>query len=186
MMKPLQIILSILGIAVIAYVSRRSLRQPGSHGFYRFFAWAAILILAIINLPRWLANPFAPYQLVSWLLLIASPIPLILGVSLLRKRGESRGEVAGSANYAFENTTRLVTWGVYRYIRHPLYASLLYLTWGIYAKEPWSVVGLALAAIATVFLFLTARKEEQENIRTFGAEYEAYMKRTRRFIPFIL
>ncbi len=58
----LQIILCILGTAFITYVSRRSLRQLGSHGFYRFFAWAAILALTILNIPRWFANPFAPYS----------------------------------------------------------------------------------------------------------------------------
>ncbi|HEX7972807.1 MAG TPA: hypothetical protein VF498_00225 [Anaerolineales bacterium] len=91
---------------------RRPLRQPGSHGFYRFFAWAAILALVILNLPRWFANPSAIHPLISWVLLSVSPIPLIQGISLLRKQGQSRGAVAGSANYAFENTTRLVTSGV--------------------------------------------------------------------------
>ncbi len=105
---------------------------------------------------------------------------------MLKKQGESRGEVEGSANYAFENTTHLVTSGVYGYIRHPLYASLLYLAWGIYAKDPRSVAGIMLAVIASTFLYLTARKEEEENIRIFGTEYKEYMKRTKRFIPYLL
>ena len=33
-----------LTTAVIAYVSRSSLLAPRSHGFYRAFAWEAILI----------------------------------------------------------------------------------------------------------------------------------------------
>ncbi len=181
----LQIILCVLGIAFITYISRRSLKQPGSHGFYRFFAWTAILVLAILNLPRWFASPLAPHQLISWVLLLSSPIPLILGIRMLRKNGESRGEVEGSANYAFENTTHLVTSGVYKYIRHPLYASLLFLTWGIFAKEPRSVAGIVLAVTASIFLYLTAHKEEEENIRTFGAEYKDYIKKTKRFIPYL-
>ncbi|HEX7972808.1 MAG TPA: hypothetical protein VF498_00230 [Anaerolineales bacterium] len=64
-----------------------------------------------------------------------------------------------------------------------LYASLLYLAWGAYAKDPGSPVGIGLAVAASVFLYLTARQEEAENILTFGAKYVEYMKRTRRFIP---
>ncbi len=178
-----QIIAYLLGTAILAFISRRPLRQPGSHGFYRFFAWDAILALGILNLPRWFDDPFAPHQLISWFLLLVCIIPLAQGVDLLIKQGRSSGKVEGSANFAFENTTRLVTTGIYAYIRHPLYASLLYLAWGVYAKAPWSVIGLLLAAAASIFLYLTALKEEEENVRSFGAEYEAYMKKTRRFIP---
>ncbi len=131
-------------------------------------------------------QPLCSLQLISWILLLVSIIPLIQGISMLKKQGESRGEVEGSANYAFENTTHLVTSGVYGYIRHPLYASLLYLAWGIYAKDPRSVAGIMLAVIASTFLYLTARKEEEENIRIFGTEYKEYMKRTKRFIPYLL
>lgn len=182
----LQIIAWILGTTFLAYVSRRSLKQPDTHGFYRFFAWTAILALALLNLPRWFVDPFAPHQLVSWILMLTSLVPLLQGVRLLREQGGSRGRVAGSANYAFENTRHMVTTGIYRHIRHPLYASLLYLTWGIYAKDAWSAVGIILAGVASIFLFLTAHHEEEENVRTFGIEYEAYMKRTKRFVPGLL
>ena len=35
-------------------------------------------------------------------------------------------------------------------------------------------------------LVLTAKTEEAENVRRFGNEYLDYMKRTRRFVPFLL
>jgi protein-S-isoprenylcysteine O-methyltransferase Ste14 len=48
---------------------------------------------------------------------------------------------------AIEKTTILVTTGAYRYIRHPLYSSLLFLAWGIFFKAPsWPGGLLALAA----------------------------------------
>lgn len=179
----LQIALCLAGTAFLAYVSRRSLARPGSHGFFRFFAWACIWVLFVLNLPGWFTDPFAIHQLVSWILLLASLVPLALGVAALKNRGASRGQVAESANFAFENTTRLVTSGVYASIRHPMYASLLYLAWGVYAKAPLSIAGIVLAICATLALYLTARKEEAEDIRAFGAEYEEYMKKTKRFIP---
>lgn len=69
--------------------------------------------------------------------------------------------------------------------RHPLYSSLLLLVWGIFFKRP-SWPGGGLAAFASACLLLTARAEEAECIRFFGPDYDAYIKRTRRFIPFVL
>jgi protein-S-isoprenylcysteine O-methyltransferase Ste14 len=37
----------------------------------------------------------------------------------------------------------------------------------------------------TFFLLLTARIEEAENLRFFGAAYTEYMKRTKKFIPYL-
>jgi len=85
---------------------------------------------------------------------------------------------------AFEKTTELVKEGAYHYIRHPLYSSLLFLAWGMFFKSPF--VGSAIAAItATAFLVATARADEAECVRYFGPPYEAYMKQTKMFIPFL-
>jgi protein-S-isoprenylcysteine O-methyltransferase Ste14 len=86
--------------------------------------------------------------------------------------------------YAFEKTTALVTTGIYAYIRHPLYSSLLLLTWGIFFKV-LSFPGTALTLVATTFLIATAQIDEQECIRFFGNEYQEYMQKTKRFIPFL-
>jgi protein-S-isoprenylcysteine O-methyltransferase Ste14 len=42
-----------------------------------------------------------------------------------------------------------------------------------------------LAAAATLFLVITAQTEEAEDLLYFGPAYEAYMRRTKRFIPFL-
>ena len=42
-----------------------------------------------------------------------------------------------------------------------------------------------LAVTATGFLIATSVVEERENLVRFGAAYVAYMKRTRRFVPFV-
>ena len=72
----------------------------------------------------------------------------------------------------------------YRYIRHPLYASLLLLVWGALLKN-LQVPGVALALAGSALLTVTARVEEAENLVKFGADYAAYMKDTRMFIPFL-
>jgi protein-S-isoprenylcysteine O-methyltransferase Ste14 len=84
--------------------------------------------------------------------------------------------------FSFEKTSTLVTTGIYRYIRHPMYAALLFLAWGAFLKEasPASV-GLVLGASA--MLLLTALRDEVECREHFGAEYAEYMTVSKRFIP---
>lgn len=174
----------VLGTCCLIYVSRASLAAPRSHGFYRFFAWEAILGLAVLNIDDWFRDPFSWYQLISWLLLIISAFLVIAGVRLLRRVGDPGAQREDEPLVAFEKTTSLVTTGVFRTIRHPLYSSLLFLAWGIFCKSPSWLGGLLVVA-ATCCLVVTARVEEAENIRFFGEAYRAYMVRTRMFIPFL-
>jgi protein-S-isoprenylcysteine O-methyltransferase Ste14 len=86
--------------------------------------------------------------------------------------------------FRFEKTTDLVTSGIFRYIRHPMYSSLLFLTWAIWLKHPlWYTLPAALAG--SWLLWLTARRDEKECLAFFGGKYGEYMKGTKRFIPFL-
>jgi protein-S-isoprenylcysteine O-methyltransferase Ste14 len=180
-------IIAFIGLSIaIIYISRSSLRAPRSHGFYRFFAWEFILALIILNIDLWFHDPWSWHQVISWVLLIASLVPLAFGVRSLVARGKPTQQRAGEPQLlAFEKTSTLVTTGIYHYIRHPLYSSLLGLAWGVFFKAPaWLGGGLALAA--TAFLFATAKADEAECQRFFGQAYLDYMKRTKRFLPFVI
>jgi len=171
------------GTVFLVVISWKSLRKPRSHGYYRFFAWECILLLFVANKNYWFKNPFTWYQIIAWILLFASLIPLGFGFHLLRMRGKPTTQREGDESLlAFEKTTSLVTTGIYKYIRHPLYSSLLFLAWGIFFKLP-SLTGIALTAVATAFLFATARADEAECIQFFGPQYIDYIKRTKMFIP---
>ncbi len=170
---------------VLIHFSRASLLHPRSHGFYRFFAWEAILALFLFNIDYWFAHPFAWYQIIAWILLFGSIVPVVWGTVLLNKRGKPVERRANDPSLlAFEKTTALVTTGIYRYIRHPLYSSLLLLAWGIFFKSP-SLPGGGLAAAATALLYATARADEAECIHFFGEQYREYMRETKRFVPFV-
>lgn len=78
-----------------------------------------------------------------------------------------------------------MTAGVFKYVRHPLYSSLLLLAWGVFLKRPSGPAG-GLALCATALLVATAKAEESENRRYFGTAYDVYMRDTKMFIPFIL
>ena len=141
--------------------------------------------LILLNVPMWFRDPLSARQLVSWFLGAASIGLAIEGFRLLRAIGRPAPIAARSANLSFENTTTLVTVGAYRFIRHPLYASLLALVWCAYLKNPFAIVGIVLTLSASGFLIATAVAEERENLASFGAAYAAYMKHTRRFVPFL-
>lgn len=183
MIKLIAFVLASVGLILVSW---RSLRAPGSHGFYRFVAWELIVALFLLNVDAWFRNPLSWHQLISWILLTASIFPVILGVRSLALQGRPAERREGAAHLlAFEKTTTLVDTGIYRHIRHPLYSSLLFLAWGILFKVPtW--IGAFLALAATLSLLATARADEEECIRFFGPDYEAYMRRTKRFVPFLL
>jgi len=177
------IIFAVVSVGIV-FLSWKSLLNPRSHGFYRFFAWEAILALILLNLDYWFYEPFSIHQIASWLLLIVSGFLVIHGVQLLRLVGKPDSERNDPSLIGIEKTTELVTVGAYRYIRHPLYSSLLFLAWGVFFKHP-SWVGVSLAVITTFFLTMTAKIEETENIRFFGTAYQSYLKQTKMFIPFL-
>ena len=144
-----------------------------------------MLALILLNAPSWFDDPLSLLQVASWLLLFAS-LGLVAGaLRLLRQIGRPASDAPAGTNFLFENTTVLVESGLYRFIRHPMYASLLALGWGAFLKRP-SVIGLGLALGASGFLAATAAVEERENLARFGVTYAAYMKRTRRFVPFVI
>ncbi len=175
----------IIGSIAILALSWRSFSNPRSHGFFRFFAFELLLILIVLNSRTWFKDPASEHQLFSWALLIGSLFLAVHGFHLLYVMGRPLHTQPSSTNLDFENTSNLVTVGAYRFIRHPLYASLLLLEWGVLLKNI-SIMGLCLAFGVSVFLFATARAEERENLERFGQEYKKYMARTRMFIPFIL
>lgn len=77
---------------------------------------------------------------------------------------------------------KLVTTGIYKYIRHPLYTfgSSLFLAFGMMADN-WFIALLGI--LAFIGMAIRTPKEEANLIEKFGDEYREYMKRTGRFLP---
>jgi protein-S-isoprenylcysteine O-methyltransferase Ste14 len=179
-----KLVLFFVVTTVILLVSRKALMIQDSHGVYRFLAWESILILILLNLEAWFSKPFSTHQFISWIFLVISLVLFIQGVRLLKMIGKPNESREDTSLVGIEKTTELVTEGLYAYIRHPLYSSLLFLAWGTFFKQP-SWAGGCIAAVATGFLYMTAKVEEAENITYFGDSYIEYMRRTRMFLPFL-
>ena len=169
---------------LILLASWRSLANPRSHGFYRFFGFVATMTIIVLNLPWWVELPDTILLVISAVFLVISLVFVLYGVYLLRRFGGQQEREDSPETLGFENTAQLVTGGLYRYIRHPMYSSLLFLAWGGYLKQVTVITSLAVL-IATIAFFITARMEERENTEVFGDEYRAYMQKSRMFIPFL-
>jgi Putative protein-S-isoprenylcysteine methyltransferase len=116
--------------------------------------------------------------MITWIILCSSFLLAGFGIYHLLQGGKP--EIRGN----IETTTNLVTYGIYKYIRHPLYSSLILLGAVTLIKNP-SLLATSLFSVATVFLYTTARTEEKENILKFGRDYAVYMRRTSMFFPFL-
>jgi len=153
-----------------------TLARPHPYRFPRFLAFESILSLIFLNARVWFSDPFRWHQLLSWSFLAGSLFLASWGFALIKTRGKPEGD--------FEDTTRLITTGVYRFIRHPLYSSLIAFALGAFLKNP-SLIGAALVLSTVLGTFMTAQIEEAHNLERFERDYQDYMERTKRFIPFI-
>jgi protein-S-isoprenylcysteine O-methyltransferase Ste14 len=79
---------------------------------------------------------------------------------------------------------RLVTRGIYRYIRHPQYTGFLLVTLGMLFE--WATLPLLIMWPILVWLYVRlARREEADMRAEFGAEYDDYRARTGMFLPLL-
>ena len=83
-----------------------------------------------------------------------------------------------------KENAKLITTGIYAYIRHPMYLSVVLMMLGVLISSPSMVETLFLVLLIMV-LVLKAKKEEAIWSEK-SLEYLEYKKKTKLFIPFIL
>lgn len=177
------LLFGILSLPIIL-VSIKSLKNTKNHGFYRFLSWECIAWIFASSYKFWFVNPTSTAQIFSWIFLVTSGYLVVVGVILLHRVGKPVENREGESLYQFEKTTELVDKGLFRYIRHPLYGSLVFLTWGIFFKNI-NIELFIVSILSTLLLYLTAKFDEKECIKYFGSNYIDYMKRSKMFIPYI-
>ena len=163
-------------VIIIVFSWFYSVKAKRYHGITRFFSFESIFILFLLNYRFWFRDALNWRQIISWIFLFGSIYPGIAGYLTLRSQGKAKEH--------FENTTFLVRTGIYKYIRHPLYCSLLLLGTGIMFNEP-GTLQIVLGIINLIAIYLTGKIEEKEMTAKFGGQYIDYMKDTKMFIPFI-
>lgn len=134
---------------------------------------------AFTGFPRFADYPFQPA--LAWLGALTFLASLYLFWRVHRELGRN-----WSDSLEVRDQHTLVTVGLYRYVRHPMYSA--FFLWAIAQAlllPNWIAGFSGLAGFGTLFLFRVGR-EEQMMLDTFGAQYRAYMDRTARIIPWIL
>lgn len=81
----------------------------------------------------------------------------------------------------------LVTWGPYRYWRHPIYAAILLFLWAGVLSHGMDPLAIGLAALGTLMTAVRIYSEEQLLLAEFpgDAGYAAYAGRTKRLVPYV-
>lgn len=76
---------------------------------------------------------------------------------------------------------KLITSGLYSFVRHPIYSGLIFTFWGFgLYKESW--YKLLIAFILTLLFHLKTHYEEQKLVEKY-AEYPYYKNKTGKFLP---
>ncbi|WP_439341624.1 methyltransferase [Vacuolonema iberomarrocanum] len=80
----------------------------------------------------------------------------------------------------------LITNGIYQKVRQPMYTSLwLWVIAQALVLTNW-IAGLSGMVTFGTLYFTRVGAEERMMLKQFGEEYQAYMQRTKRLLPYIL
>ena len=85
--------------------------------------------------------------------------------------------------YRARKENRLVTGGLYRFVRHPQYTGLFIALFGEGVVHWPTLFSLGIFPLIVIAYYFLARKEERDMIGHFGDEYRDYMKRVPMFVP---
>ena len=78
---------------------------------------------------------------------------------------------------------KLITEGPYKWLRHPIYVAVIYFFLACIIAYPniKTIIAVVLIVASTIIRMLLEEKSLFENFE----DYDAYYKRTKRFIPFV-
>lgn len=107
--------------------------------------------------------------------MIVGFIFIVLGIGLFA-RGWSQLHKAAQEK-------RLVTDGLYAYVRHPQYTGLFLALFGEGVVHWPTIFSVALFPVIVLVYVLLARREEARVLKEFGDEYRRYTEKTAMFIP---
>lgn len=83
-----------------------------------------------------------------------------------------------------EKQTTLVVFGMYRYVRHPLYFGTIIFIAGLYLLFPSSNM-LTILIISYAYIWIGSRLEEQKLREQYGESYRTYSQQVKSLIPYV-
>jgi protein-S-isoprenylcysteine O-methyltransferase Ste14 len=130
----------------------------------------------VTGAPRFAGYSFHPF--VAWL-----GVVVLVSALMLFFHTHSRLGRYWSVTLEIRENHGLVTDGIYRFVRHPMYSAYFLWTLAQALLLPNWIAGPAgLVGFGTLFTF-RVRREERMMLQNFGDTYAAYAARTKRIIP---
>jgi protein-S-isoprenylcysteine O-methyltransferase Ste14 len=131
------------------------------------------------GIPEFAERPFLP--LVAWF----GIVPAVGSLWLFWRTHKELGR-NWSVSLEVRKKHELITHGVYRYVRHPMYSA--FFLWAIaqILLLPNWIAGFSGIIGFGILYSLRVGREERLMLDAFGEEYRAYMQRTARIVPWIL
>jgi protein-S-isoprenylcysteine O-methyltransferase Ste14 len=139
-------------------------------GFFAPLLWVAAPVFAFADYPL---HP-APFS--------AGVLCLVVGLWLFHRSHADLG-TNWSITLEVRERHQLVTTGLYRRIRHPMYLALFLHSLGLALAVPNWVAGPSYGVAFGVLFALRVGAEERMMMEEFGKDYEAYRTRTKRLVP---
>jgi protein-S-isoprenylcysteine O-methyltransferase Ste14 len=124
---------------------------------------------------------FASFQLLDWQRIIGGACTLV-GIAYFHWTHNTLGK-NWSATLEVLKDHELIMSGPYKYIRHPMYASVYLIYVGFLILTANWLVGVLLLAPFTLLYISRVRSEEQMMLEKFGEKYQEYMKKSGRLFP---
>jgi protein-S-isoprenylcysteine O-methyltransferase Ste14 len=134
------------------------------------------MIYVAIGFPAFADYPFRPLQ--AWLGLAVAMAALAMFFATHRALGRN-----WSVSLDVRKNHQLITEGVYRRLRHPMYTAFWLWALAQALLLPNWVAGFSGLIGFGILYFLRVGQEEQLMLDTFGDDYRDYMARTKRVIP---
>jgi protein-S-isoprenylcysteine O-methyltransferase Ste14 len=85
--------------------------------------------------------------------------------------------------YKARKENRLVTTGLYKFVRHPQYTGLFISLFGEGVIHWPTIFSIGLMPLIVIAYYFLARKEEEEMLRQFGDAYRIYQNQVPMFLP---
>ena len=119
---------------------------------------------------------FANYDRPFWLTIIGVMVLIVANILLWFSHHNLGSN--WTPTLAIKKEHKLVNNGVYKFIRHPMYAAHIYWALGQIAILPNWIAGFSFIIFAVLVLILRIKDEENMMVEQFGDEYADYMKHT--------
>src|SRR5262245_24195990 len=142
-------------------------------------AWLAFFLPLI-----WIATPafaFADYPLHP-IPLLTGALGLALGLWLFHRSHADLG-TNWSITLAVREKHQLITHGVYRWVRHPMYLALFIYSAGQALALPNWLAGPSYGVAMVLLFAFRVGPEERMMLEEFGKQYEVYRATTKRLVP---